>query len=215
MSEKEKLEAIYRQVQELGLSPRVAAEYLSGVDIRYNEAPEKILPGMYVYTEGKICSNIFFGYHVMAVVAYVEDNTVYAVCLRKDELPWSSDQLCVSGTQILTDGQESTRKILDVVRKTKKRAEAAQMCFEYTADGVRKGDAFLPSIDELLKLQVNIGAVNAALEMRGFPALRGYLLSSTETEYGHVKTLNMTTSYRGNLGKGKECTVVPMLKIFL
>ena len=190
------------------------AEYLAAKEMTY-DVPEVILPGMYVYAEGRISAGIFPGYQVMAVVAYVEDNTVYAVCLRRDKLPWSSDLIHAGGTQISIDGQESTRKILEVVRKTKKCAEAAQWCFDYVEDGVRKGDAFLPAIDELLKLQVHMKAINAALEAIDIPASRGYVLSSTETEYGHVKTLNMTTGYHGNLRKEQDCIVMPMLKIFL
>jgi len=186
MNEKTKMKAIYRYVQELGLSPKAVAEYLSkreNVSVTQYETPYKVLPGMYVYADGLIYPEIIEGRLVKAVVGYVEDKTVYAVCLREEKLPWSGDYLEVKATREITDGQQATCKILEAARQTGKKAEAAQWCHDYAEDGVKSGDAFLPSIDELEKLFANKTAINASLKALGVAMLKAWYWSSSE--YGN------------------------------
>ena len=215
---KENLEKIYHLAQEAGLSSDEVAEYLSAKEnscIALNVTPAQILPGMFVYAGGMICSQLLPKRKVMAVVGYVEEETLYAVCLKQNKLPWSSEPLRVWRTQDLTDGREATRKILEVSRKMKGIAEAAEWCFNYTEDGVKKGEAFLPSLAELKKLYLHIDAVNAAFDALGIPSLRGIFLSSTEAEYHHVRIFNMITGNRDNSSKNRACAVLPMFKVEL
>ena len=52
-------------------------------------AKVKVLPGMYVYADGLISAELITGRWVKAVVGYVEGKTVYGICLKAKELPWS------------------------------------------------------------------------------------------------------------------------------
>jgi len=187
MEKKEKLEIISCLVRKLDLSPKEIAEYLLAensladvTEAKEYKTPDEILPGMFVYADGLIYPEIIEGRQIKAVVGYVEDKTVYAVCLREENLPWSSDYLEVKATRKMTGGQEATCKILEAARQTGKKAEAAQWCYDYVYDGVKQGEAFLPSIGELEKLFANKALINASLKALDVAMLNGWYLSSTE-----------------------------------
>ena len=85
----------------------------------------------------------------------------------------------------MTGGKEATRKILEISRKKRQEAEAAQWCYDYAEDGVKQGEAFLPSLTELEKLFANKAAINASLNALGVALLEGWYWSSTEySDYG-------------------------------
>lgn len=143
------------------------------------ETPKRVLPGMYIYADGLIYPEIIEGRQVMAIVGSVDGSDVLAVCLQEACLPWSSDWLEAKATQKMTGGKEATRKILEISRKKRQEAEAAQWCCDYAEDGVKQGEAFLPSLTELEKLFANKAAINASLNALGVALLEGRV-SSTE-----------------------------------
>lgn len=177
MSEKEKMEKVYNYIQELGLSPRVVEEYLSA---RVRLTPEEIRPGMFVYVDNTFCTEVIEGLQIKAVVGYVEGHQVYAVCLGEDYLPWSRDLLVVQTAEQVTNGKEATAKILEASRQEGKSAEAAQWCYDYEDDGVKKGEAFLPTIEEQKKLCFNLRKINNSLKVLGKREIRGYYWSCVE-----------------------------------
>ena len=142
--------------------------------------PKRVLPGMYIYADGLIYPEIIEGRQVMAIVGSVDGSDVLAVCLQEACLPWSSDWLEAKATQKMTGGKEATRKILEISRKKRQEAEAAQWCYDYAEDGVKQGEAFLPSLTELEKLFANKAAINASLNALGVALLEGWYWSSTE-----------------------------------
>lgn len=144
------------------------------------ETPKRVLPGMYIYADGLIYPEIIEGRQVMAIVGSVDGSDVLAVCLQEACLPWSSDWLEAKATQKMTGGKEATRKILEISRKKRQEAEAAQWCCDYAEDGVKQGEAFLPSLTELEKLFANKAAINASLNALGVALLEGWYWSSTE-----------------------------------
>ena len=95
------------------------------------ETPKRVLPGMYIYADGLIYPEIIEGRQVMAIVGSVDGSDVLAVCLQEACLPWSSDWLEARATQKMTGGKEATRKILEISRKKRQEAEAAQWCYDY------------------------------------------------------------------------------------
>ena len=109
MEKKEKLEMLDCLAQKLGVLPQEAVEYFSAKVVesssvvRECEVAAGVLPGMYVYADGSISAELITGRQVKAVVGYVEGKTVYAVCLKAKELPWSSDCLEVKASRDLTD----------------------------------------------------------------------------------------------------------------
>lgn len=219
MDKNEKLEEIYHLAQEAGLSSEEVAEYFSARKHfsapKVYETPAEIFPGMFVYTDGLIYPTVISGRQIKAIVAHVEDRTVLAACLKRMKLPWSSDGLRVEVTADLTDGKEATRKILEVVRKSKKQAEAAQWCHDYAESGVQPGEAFLPSMQELIKLNMRSDLINGAFATLRLPLLWGRFLSSNENDVAHAKSFNINSECSGRLEKSYYAYVLPMLKIQL
>lgn len=131
-------------------------------------------------------------------------------------MPWSSDWLEAKATQKMTGGKEATRKILEISRKKRQEAEAAQWCCDYAEDGVKQGEAFLPSLTELEKLFANKAAINASLNALGVALLEGRW-SSTEYDYGGAWLLRMSDGYRTNYYKyyGYNDYVRPVLALKL
>lgn len=148
--------------------------------LKSSETSQTVFPGMYVYANGLISSEIIEGRQIKAVVGYVAGNTVYAVCLRETELPWSSDGLQVPEVQNMAGGREATFKILEAAREQKKSAEAAQWCYDYAEDGVKRGEACLPSILEQSMLSVNTDKIKAALRRLGIVLFGDLYASSNE-----------------------------------
>lgn len=159
------------------------------------ETPKRVLPGMYIYADGLIYPEIIEGRQVMAIVGSVDGSDVLAVCLQEACLPWSSDWLEAKATQKMTGGKEATRKILEISRKKRQEAEAAQWCCDYAEDGVKQGEAFLPSLTELEKLFANKAAINASLNALGVALLEGWW-SSTEFSNFSAWRLDMSDGFR-------------------
>ena len=202
MNKKEKLEQVNHLVQKLGLSPQEAVEYFSAKVVesssvvRECEVAVGVLPGMYVYADGLISSEIIEGRRVMAVVGSVDGSDVLAVCLHEACLPWSSDWLEAKATQEMTGGKEATRKLLEISRKKRQEAEAAQWCYDYAEDGVIQGEAFLPSLTELEKLFANKAAINVSLKALGAALFERWYWSSTEGTNTSAWKFSMNYGYR-------------------
>ena len=178
------------------------------------ETPKRVLPGMYIYADGLIYPEIIEGRQVMAIVGSVDGSDVVAVCLLEVCLPWSSDWLEAKATQKMTGGKEATRKILEISRKKRQEAEAAQWCYDYAEDGVKQGEAFLPSLTELEKLFANKAAINASLNALGVALLEGW--SSTEYSVNYAWRLVMSDGCRLAYGKGDSNPYVrPVLALKL
>ena len=180
------------------------------------ETPKRVLPGMYIYADGLIYPEIIEERQVMAIVGSVDGSDVLAVCLQEACLPRSSDWLEAKATQKMTGGKEATRKILEISRKKRQEAEAAQWCYDYAEDGVKQGDAFLPSLTELEKLFANKAAINASLRALNAALLDDWYYSSNEHSYYIVWGMRMSDGRPCAYGKrSRKKYVCPVLKFKL
>ena len=160
---------------------------------------------MFVYVDGLISSEIIEGRPIKAVVGSVNGSDVLAVCLHEAKLPWASKWLEVPETEEMLSGKKATHKILKIAQKEHTKAEAAQWCYNYDRDGVKRGEAFLPSITELEQLCANGVAINASLNALGVALLDGWYWSSTEYNGNYAWTLGMRNgskdgNHKGNYG---------------
>lgn len=232
MDRKEKLEMLTALVGELGFSCDDVVNYwkASGkleakqsqslIPAGTEEASQdqnsaKVTPGMFVYVDGLISSEIIEGRQVMAIVGSVDGSDVLAVCLQEACLPWSSDWLEAKATQKMTKGQEATRKLLEISRNKRQEAEAARWCYDYAEDGVKQGEAFLPSKAELEKLFANKAAINASLNALDVALLDDWYCSSTESSSNSAWYLWMDDGARGNDYKYNIRYVRPVLALKL
>ncbi len=138
-----------------------------------------ISPGMFVYSDGLISVEIIPGKQITSVVGAIIGRRVLCVCLRETSIPWSSDFLEVD-TRSISSGFEATQEILAVAKEQGKKAEAAEWCAKYARDGVKAGEAFLPSLDEWKAIQPNKKIINQALCRLKVAKLNGLHWSSTE-----------------------------------
>ena len=205
-SKKEILKEIALDVQSLCRELRLW--WFSG---EMNPAPkEKIQKkkiGMFYYAEDKSFSEeLIPNKTVSGVVGYVDETGVHGliVLLRQKRLRWLNWSLCV-GVPEGGKGKENTRLILEFAQQKGLSAEAAEYCANYTYDGVKAGEAFLPSIDELKYLYQNKQIVDEKLALiNGADLLDGwYYWSSSE-----CPNFNSALSQSFRSGRVFECSNV-------
>ena len=150
------------------LSRDFLEKLLSGKEASLTEStlktPKKISAGMFYYAEGHVFSKkILENKQVSGVVAYVDDNQHgLIVTLDQEKLPWSS-QRDKFDLPAKMKGLENTTLIVDALKNSNKRAEAVEYCANYAKNGIQKGQAFLPSLDELKLIEANFDRINKAL----------------------------------------------------
>ena len=185
MEKKEKLETITKLVGMSGLGRDEVIAYWQNLEkqkaavcdkpkdfskitilpVKKIVSPEVIYAGMFLYEDGLIYPEIIEGNQITSVIGYVGKTSGLAVCLQGRELPWSSDFLYAGLEEAGNlSGKEMTKQIIEQALHQGKKAEAAQYCFEYTADGVQAGEAFLPLIKEMDLVRCNVHIVNDALD---------------------------------------------------
>lgn len=176
----------------------------------------EIHPGMYVYEDNTILPDIIPNHQIKAIVGYVENDEVYAICLKEIELPWSSHYLAVPRTQEFTEGKRATIEILYISQTQKRQAEAARFCYDFAEDGVKQSEAFLPSTIELENIFANVSAINTSLQKIGAPPLNDRYWSSTEKANNHFAwSYSKQCSSLGWFSKVLSLKVRPVLKIQL
>ena len=123
--------------------------------------------GMFYYAEDKSFSEELIPNKTVSGVVYHVDKTGehgLVVLLHQKELPWLSLRLCV-GIPKGGKGKENTCLILEFAEKLGLSADAAEYCVNYTYDGVKAGEAFLPSIKELKYLYKNKELISEKLAL--------------------------------------------------
>lgn len=235
------LEQLKQKAQKLGLTPKEIVEAFLLKDV-FDEtcpqsmqlkyiAPRTVLPGMYIYADGLISSELIFGRQVKAVVTFVEGNVVYGFCLEEEKMPWGEydgdidsikEYFSVPETTEMQSGKEATQKILEAASKQQRKAYAAQWCHDYIYGGVLSGEAFLPSFYELKKVFDNIDAVNASFDCLKAPLLKGYYYASNEVYDSDARVLCMekvvrdyVDGHRTMFDKAMWNKVRPMIQIQL
>ena len=176
MEKNEKLKALAAVAEGFGLTAEEVVAYFGKisvcsdkteeVSVQSEEAvlPDVVCPGMYYYSDGTISAEVLSKKQLSGVVGWVDESSKHGLILglREAELPWSSDYL--EPNTFKKSGKENTRLILEAAQKQNKKAEAAVWCALYAFDGVRAGEAFLPSKDELVEIFKNLSAIQKALE---------------------------------------------------
>ena len=183
------------------------------------DIPNGLTSGMYVYADGLISSEIIKNRQIMAIVGYVSPSKVLAVCLQQTHLNWSSAyvETRLEDTDKMRSGKEATRVLVHRVRAMGFSAEAAEWCFEYDQDGVKKHEAFLPSLLELGHIFSNRKVINTSLQALRAKLLDGWYLSSCSYDFYNAWEWHMSDGrlgYRGkNLSTDKCAIVRPLLDL--
>ena len=179
------------------------------------QRPEMVCPGMLVYNDGSITAEFLPQGKVKGVIGYVEGQKALVVSLVQESLPWSSDFLNIESLREIADGQEATFLLIGEEKKQHKKAEAARWCFESCEARVKNSVGFLPSINELKKLFVNLSLVNHSLKMLNVPELKGSYWVSTEFDEKYAYSLDMGAFLITHYFKNLSCYVRPVFWIDL
>ena len=119
--------------------------------------------GMFYYAKKNFFSEKrLWGKTMSGIVAYVDETGEHGliVLLHPKKMQWSSDKLSVRLPRD-SRGKERTRLILEAAAMQAKKAEAAEYCATYAFDGIKAGEAFLPSMEEWEKaIGPNISLLN-------------------------------------------------------
>lgn len=195
----QKIDLLNEYVNNLGLTPQqvvntwikdgligkelTKAETISLLPSKKFVTPNKVYAGMFCYSTE---DNLIFPEiipelkeQISSVVCKVKKSKIFSLCRELRELQWSSDYLYVGMEENLS-GIENTRFILDAVKKQSAKAEAAQYCFNYCRNGVKKGSAFLFSVTELDYAFQNRKIVNKSFSELDEELLQYMFWSSSE-----------------------------------
>ena len=107
-----------------------------------------------------------------------EGRRIYVVLPEQMELKYSSKPR-KTHLHDLNDGQENTRRLIDAGKEYGIKIPAAEYAYNYTKNGVKKGEAFWPAGEQLLRVCANAYDVNQSLEKIG-GTFKGTLFSSSE-----------------------------------
>jgi len=107
-----------------------------------------------------------------------EGNKIYVVLPEQMCLPYSN-KYCQTGADDLYDGRANTLKLIEYGKKHNVRFPAVEYAYNYTKNGVKQGEAFLPAREQSNLVAKNCEGVRNALNLIG-GTFEGWLWSSSE-----------------------------------
>ena len=116
---------------------------------------------------------------------------------------WSSVN-CETNIKDEYDGKENTEMLIAYGKKHKINFPAAEWCNTYCKNGVRPGEGFMPSKEQLKRIVANRKIVNPALQKIGGGELDGWYWSSSE--YNDYDTAWLVLANGGGVNYGYKDT---------
>ena len=95
-----------------------------------------------------------------------------------------SDKHCETNIKDEYDGKGNTEKLIAYGKAHDISFPAAEWCAQYSQNGVRPGEGFMPASEQLKRIVANRKIVNPALQKIGGIILDGWYWSSSEYSYG-------------------------------
>lgn len=189
MEKKEKLKAVAAAAESFNLTAEEVIRYLGQNSIQSEKANsvDIVCPGMYFYSDGMISADVLPGKQISGIVGWVDESGKHGLVLGLREtngLAWIDDKSFYVGASN-KKGKDNTYLLLKEAQEHQTYANAAAWCVKYDFDGVRAGEAFLPSKDELANIFKNLGAIQTALGKIDQPKLqeKDAYWSSSESKY--------------------------------
>ena len=105
------------------------------------------------------------------------------------EKAWS-DKDCETNIKDEYDGKGNTEKLIVYGKAHGISFPAAEWCVRYSKNGVRPGEGFMPSKEQLKRIVANWELVNPALQKIDGIILDGWIWSSSEDDYAYAWVVN-------------------------
>ena len=112
-----------------------------------------------------------------------------------------SDKDCETNIKDEYDGKGNTEKLIVYGKAHGISFPAAEWCVRYSKNGVRPGEGFMPSKEQLKRIVANWELVNPALQKIDGIILDGWIWSSSE--YSSLSAWGVTANYGHVYGNGK------------
>ena len=180
------------------LSPKVSVAELSHQTVSASQStPEtndsavpEIQVGWYAFAGGKFSPNPNAYANCQGVVGWVNPDKnapqgQRGLIVTPDEVKkaWS-DKHCETNIKDEYDGKGNTEKLIAYGKAHDISFPAAEWCAQYSQNGVRPGEGFMPASEQLKRIVANRKIVNPALQKIGGIILDGWYWSSSEYSYG-------------------------------
>lgn len=140
--------------------------------------------GWYAFANGKFSADKKAYENLLGVVAWVNSDRSAlkgsrGLILLPDALDdvWQTKK-CLTNTSDKDNGEENTEKCKQAFLKNKASFPLVDWCQQYNKRTKQK--AFIPAINQLLKIAENVDVINISLKGIKSPLLKGWVMSSTE-----------------------------------
>ena len=145
--------------------------------------------GWYAFAGGKFSPNPNAYANCQGVVGWVnpdknapQGQRGLIVTLDEVKKAWS-DKHCETNIKDEYDGKGNTEKLIAYGKAHDISFPAAEWCAQYSQNGVRPGEGFMPASEQLKRIVANREIVNPALQKINGVELSGWIWSSSEYAY--------------------------------
>ena len=186
------------------LSPKVSVAELSHQTVSASQStPEtndsavpEIQVGWYAFAGGKFSPNPNAYANCQGVVGWVNPDKnapqgQRGLIVTPDEVKkaWS-DKHCETNIKDEYDGKGNTEKLIAYGKAHDISFPAAEWCAQYSQNGVRPGEGFMPASEQLKRIVANREIINPAMQKIDGVELGGWIWSSSKYSYNYAWTVH-------------------------
>ena len=175
---------------------QVAEEVIATEAADLEEDVSDVKVGWYAFAGGKFSPAPDAYANCQGVVGWVNPDKSAPIGQRgliitPDEVKkaWS-DKHCETNIKDEYDGKGNTEKLIVYGKAHGISFPAAEWCVRYSKNGVRPGEGFMPSKEQLKRIVANWELVNPALQKIDGIILDGWIWSSSEDDYAYAWVVN-------------------------
>ena len=175
---------------------QVAEEVIATEAADLEEDVSDVKVGWYAFAGGKFSPAPDAYANCQGVVGWVNPDKSAPIGQRgliitPDEVKkaWSSVN-CETNIKDEYDGKGNTEKLIAYGKAHGISFPAAEWCVRYSKNGVRPGEGFMPSKEQLKRIVANWELVNPALQKIDGIILDGWIWSSSEDDYAYAWVVN-------------------------
>ncbi len=175
---------------------QVAEEVIATEAADLEEDVSDVKVGWYAFAGGKFSPDPDSYPNCQGVVGWVNPDKSApqgqrGLIVTPDEVEkaWS-DKDCETNIKDEYDGKGNTKKLIVYGKAHGISFPAAEWCVRYSKNGVRPGEGFMPSKEQLKRIVANWELVNPALQKIDGIILDGWIWSSSEDDYAYAWVVN-------------------------